>query len=200
MHLINLLPTFVLAFHSPWNKLYSFSPDLSQLKVFGCACYPHLRPYTPHKLAPRSTKCIFLGYPIGIKGYLCLELKTNHLYTSRNVIFNEFKFPFSSLTNSSPPASSPSLSSDLSWFSNLLYLHSTNQPSILGLYAITTPSSSTVSTATTSNLTPSLPSLNSNTPSPPLPSQPTFTSNTLPTSNSSLSIPPSDHLPNIPSA
>ena len=176
MHLINLLPKFVLAFHSPWNKLYSFSPDLSQLKVFGCACYPHLRPYIPHKLAPRSTECIFLGYPIGTKGYLCLDLTTKHLYTSRHVIFKESKFPFSLLTNSSPPTSSPPFSFDLSWFSNLLYLHSTNQPSILGPYAINTPYSSTMSTTTTSDLNPLLPSLTSSTSSSPSTTLPTLPS------------------------
>ena len=40
--LINLLPTSVLNFHSPWQKLYNSQPDFSQLKVFGCACYPYL--------------------------------------------------------------------------------------------------------------------------------------------------------------
>ena len=107
VHLINFLPTSVLAFLSPWQKLYSASPDLSQLKVFGCACYPHIKPYTPHKLAPRSTECLFLGYPMGTKGYLCLDLTTKHLYTSRHVIFNESKFPYSSLNTSSSPSSFP---------------------------------------------------------------------------------------------
>ena len=156
VHLINLLPTSILTFNSPWSKLHSSSLDLSQLKVFGCACYPHLKPYTPHKLAPRTTECIFLGYPIGTKGYLCLDLLTNHLYTSRHVIFNESKFPFSSLTTHSSTASS-SLFSDLSWFSNMLYLHSTNQPSVLGPYVVTNPSSTTVPTATTSDLNTLLP-------------------------------------------
>ena len=36
--LINLLPTPVLDFDSPWSRLYSSPPDISQLKVFGCAC------------------------------------------------------------------------------------------------------------------------------------------------------------------
>ena len=130
-------------------------------------------------------------------------MKTKHLYTSRHVIFNESKFPFSCLISSSPPASSPSLSSDLSWFSNLLYLHSTNQPLVLGPYAVNTPYSSTVSTATTSDLTPLLPSLIPPTSSspfatlPPLPSQPN--SDTLPPSGPSLSIPTLDSLCDIPS-
>ena len=77
--LINLMPTSVLNFLSPWSTLYASQPDISQLKVFGCACYPNLRSYTPHKLAPRTKECIFLGYPAGTKGYLCLDLETKHL-------------------------------------------------------------------------------------------------------------------------
>ena len=134
--LINLLPTSVLAFSSPWSKLHSSTLDISQLKVFGCAYYPHLRPYTPYKLAPKTIECIFPGYPVGTKGYLCLDLATKHLYTSKHVLFNEPKFPFSSLTSHhSPPSFSP-ISSDLPWFSNLLYLHSINQPSVLGPYSV----------------------------------------------------------------
>ena len=91
--LINLLPTSVLDWKSPWSKLHSTSPDLTQLKVFGCACYPNLRPYTTHKLEPRTRECIFIGYPTHSKGYLCLDPQTNHVYTSRHVVFNESKFP-----------------------------------------------------------------------------------------------------------
>ena len=84
--LINLLPTSVLDFHSPWSKLYFSPPDISQLKVFGRACYPNLKPYAPHKLAPRTKECIFLGYPVGTKVYLYLDFETKHLYTSRHEI------------------------------------------------------------------------------------------------------------------
>ena len=160
----------------------------------------------------RTIDCIFLGYPVGTKGYLCLYFVTKCLYTSRHVIFNESKFPFSTLTSHHSPASSSSLSFDFPWFSNLLYLHSTNQPSVLGPYFGTTPSSTNVSTST---ISPSnLPTLltQSTTPSPnshstslsdPLPSltfMPISTSDMLPSSVSSLSIPPSDPLPDLSSS
>ena len=74
--LINLFPTFVLNFVSPWYKLYSTPLDLSKLKVFGCVCHPHLRPYTSHKLDPRTKECLFLGYSSSSKGYLCLDVQS----------------------------------------------------------------------------------------------------------------------------
>ena len=41
-------------------------PDYSKLKVFGCAAYAH---QSEGKLEPRSVKCVFLGYALGVKGY-----------------------------------------------------------------------------------------------------------------------------------
>ena len=58
--LINVLPTSGLDWQSPWSTLYSTSPDVSQFKVFGCTCYPNLRPYTAHKLEPRTRECLFI--------------------------------------------------------------------------------------------------------------------------------------------
>jgi len=116
--LINLLPTSVLDFNSHWSRLYSSPPNISQLKVFGYACYPNLRSYTPHKIAPRTKEYIFLGNHVGTKGYLYPDFETKHLRTSRHVLFYESKFPFSYIT---PPRSTPtsfSLPYDLTWFSS----------------------------------------------------------------------------------
>ena len=98
--------------------------------------------YTSHKLEPRSKECLFLGYSTLSKGYLCLDLVTKHLYTSRHVVFNESKFPFSTTSPSlsASPSSIPSSVSNPLWLSNLLYLHSTNQNSLLGPYTSSTTS------------------------------------------------------------
>ena len=94
----------------------------------------------------KEPECIFLGYPIGTKGYLCQDFETKYLNTSRHVIFDESKFPFSYLTSpSSTPASSSTLPYDFTWFSNQLFLDSTNQPSLLGPYSISNPYSTSVS-------------------------------------------------------
>lgn len=80
IYLINRLPSFVLGFQTPLEKLFSKTPSVQALKSFGCACYPFLRPYNKHKLQPRSTPCVFLGYPPLSKGYICLDPASNSIY------------------------------------------------------------------------------------------------------------------------
>ncbi|WVZ53305.1 hypothetical protein U9M48_004270 [Paspalum notatum var. saurae] len=53
-------------------------------------------PLAPHKLAPRSAACVFLGYPSAHKGYRCLDLTTRLVLISRHVMFDESIFSFAS--------------------------------------------------------------------------------------------------------
>ena len=57
--LINKLPTPILDNKSPFEKLFHKRPDYSVMRVFGCACFPYLRPYNHHKLEFRTARCIF---------------------------------------------------------------------------------------------------------------------------------------------
>uniref|UniRef100_A0A2N9I4N5 Uncharacterized protein n=1 Tax=Fagus sylvatica TaxID=28930 RepID=A0A2N9I4N5_FAGSY len=100
-YLINCLPSPITQHKSLIDILYHKSPDYKFLKTFGCACWPHLRPYNSHKLDFRSKRCIFLGYNLNHKGYRCLDPTTNRIYIARNVIFDESVFPFASLSISS---------------------------------------------------------------------------------------------------
>jgi hypothetical protein len=77
--------------------LFGREPDYNFLRVFGCACWPNLRPYNAHKLEFRSKRCAFLGYSPLHKGYKCLDISTGRVYISRDVIFDENVFPFSEL-------------------------------------------------------------------------------------------------------
>ncbi|KAK9131646.1 hypothetical protein Scep_011174 [Stephania cephalantha] len=93
--IINRLPTKVLNGISPFEKLFHESPDYNLLRVFGCACFPYLRPYNDHKYQFRSEKCIFL-YSSQHKGYKCLS-PSGKVYITRNVVFHENDFPYHSL-------------------------------------------------------------------------------------------------------
>ena len=69
IYLINRLPTPTLSSQTPYFKLFNHAPDYNFLRTFGCACFPLMRPYNPHKLTFRSKKCIFLGYSSNHHGY-----------------------------------------------------------------------------------------------------------------------------------
>lgn len=91
---------------SSYEKLFNQPPNLAKLRVFGCKCFPWLRPYSTHKLDNRSQPCIFVGYSLTQSAYLCLDLESNRLYTSRHTEFVENEFPFSK-SHSQPPLSPP---------------------------------------------------------------------------------------------
>jgi hypothetical protein len=105
-YLINRLPTPVLNNDSPFQKLFPSQPNYNFMPVFGCGCWPHLRPYNQHKLDFRSKPCIFIGYSPSHRGYKCLHLPTGRIYISRNVIFGKSVFPFQN-SSPSPPTSPP---------------------------------------------------------------------------------------------
>ncbi|CAA7059707.1 unnamed protein product, partial [Microthlaspi erraticum] len=116
VYLINRLPTPVLNNDSPYHRLFGTLPNYGKLRVFGCLCFPWLRPYTAHKLDARSKPCVFVGYSLTQSGYLCLDPETERVYVSRHVQFDELTFPFCTSASSmeAPPVVDTSVTTSLS--------------------------------------------------------------------------------------
>ncbi|GJY75602.1 retrovirus-related pol polyprotein from transposon TNT 1-94 [Tanacetum coccineum] len=114
IYLINRMPSRTSTHKSPFEHIFKRSPDYSFLRVFGCLCFPPLRPYNHHKMDFCSTPCVFLGYSPSHYGYRCLDISTERIYIARHVHFNEAQFAFDipKTTSSVPSKTSPYYSSE----------------------------------------------------------------------------------------
>jgi histone deacetylase 1/2 len=101
-YLLNILPHKTLQNQSLTQLLYHRDPTYTHLRVFGCLCYPLILSSTIHKLQPRSTPCVFLGYTLNHRGCKCFDLSKIKLIISLHVIFDETLFPFTKIHSPSP--------------------------------------------------------------------------------------------------
>lgn len=92
--LINRLPSPLLGYKSPFELLLGKKPDYSSLKTFGSLCYVSTFLKDRNKFSPRAKPCVFLGYPLGYKGFKVLDLESRSVSISQNVVFHESDFPF----------------------------------------------------------------------------------------------------------
>jgi len=98
--LINRTPTSILNGNSPFELIYKYSPNYDILKVFRCLCFA-TKLNNSDKFTERVVKCVFLGYVPDKKGYKLLNLDTNSIFISRDVMFYESLFPFKMKSSSS---------------------------------------------------------------------------------------------------
>lgn len=90
-YLVNRSPHSSLDGKIPEEVWSGNQVEYSNLKIFGCLAYVHV---TDGKLDPRAKKCIFIGYPSGVKGYRlwCPDPNSKRIIISRDVTFNENAF------------------------------------------------------------------------------------------------------------
>ncbi|XP_019100085.1 PREDICTED: uncharacterized protein LOC104779870 isoform X1 [Camelina sativa] len=102
-HILNLLPSAAINNEVPFTRLFNKTPRYDHLRVFGSLCYPNLLATSVHKLAPRSTACVFLGYPSDQRGFRCLDIHSKRIILSRHVVFGDNVFPFAHSPAPRPP-------------------------------------------------------------------------------------------------
>nr|CAH65740.1 OSIGBa0127D24.3 [Oryza sativa] len=85
-YLINRSPSYAIDKKTPIEVWSSSPAKYSDLRVFSCTAYAHV---DNGKLEPRAIKCIFLGYPSGVKGYKLWCPETKKVVINRNVVFHE---------------------------------------------------------------------------------------------------------------
>lgn len=63
--------------------------DYSNLRIFGCPAYMHVPGDERTKLNAKSKKCVFLGYPKCVKGYMLWDPESKKTVISRDFVFDE---------------------------------------------------------------------------------------------------------------
>jgi len=99
VYLKNGLPSKHLNNKTPYEILFKQPPSYGHIRIFGYLCFISTLSHNRHKFAPRARKCVFLGYPYGIEGYKVLDLDSNSIHVSRDVVFYETIFPFASTSS-----------------------------------------------------------------------------------------------------
>ena len=93
VYVYNRTPLIRADYKTPFELWYRKQPDISHLRVFGCLAYVHVLKIKRKKLDPKSKEMIFVGYEPGSKGYQFWDAKNRRFEISRDVKFDESKFP-----------------------------------------------------------------------------------------------------------
>lgn len=97
-YLINRSPSTALEFKTPQEVWTGKPTSLKYLRVVRCAAYPHVK---QDKLESRALKCIFLGYPDGVKWYklYCTEPGKKRMHNQWRCGLYEEEMPLKAVNN-----------------------------------------------------------------------------------------------------
>jgi hypothetical protein len=74
---------------TPFEAWTSDKPNVTHFRIFGSRAWAHIPSENRKALDPKSTLCIFVGYPYDVKGYRLIDPSTNRLIIECNVQFEE---------------------------------------------------------------------------------------------------------------
>ena len=74
---------------TPYEVWYGRKPDLSHLRIFGCAAYALVRDFQRKKWDSKAQKMIFIGYSRSAKGFRLYDPTSRRVFVRKDVIFNE---------------------------------------------------------------------------------------------------------------
>lgn len=118
VYLIHRQSTPMLNHKSPYVGLLRQPPNYLKFKniyiYIGSLCFPLTRPYNTHKLQPKATPCLFVGYSQTQNAYKCIYLTTNKTYLSQHVLFDETQSPIKTHTAEKECPSSPMIAPPIS--------------------------------------------------------------------------------------
>jgi hypothetical protein len=78
----------------PYELLHKKQPDISHLRVFGCAAYVYLhKDVRANKLSPKAELMAYLGTSEGIKGHRFMRLENNVIFLGTTAIFDKTVYP-----------------------------------------------------------------------------------------------------------
>ncbi|KAD6454947.1 hypothetical protein E3N88_09653 [Mikania micrantha] len=94
-YIINRLPSKIRENKTPYELLYGEKPSYDHMRVFGCMAYYRNIETKGDKFEMRGKPGVFMGYPNGTKGYKIYDPNNDKIIISRDVVFAEKVFPFS---------------------------------------------------------------------------------------------------------
>ena len=92
-YLLNITPSRVISYVSPWSVWYNITPNYNRIHPFGCEVYAHIPSHYRSKLQANGVRGIFLGYPTQHAGYLVYHIENQTVVVAKDVKFVDHIFP-----------------------------------------------------------------------------------------------------------
>ena len=96
-YLINWRPTRANSRLTSEAKYSGMTPDISNLRIFGCIAYVHVPKETRRKLDSKTLKCLFLGFDSETKAFCLFDPTRQKMIVSCDVVFDESRVEFQHL-------------------------------------------------------------------------------------------------------